>query len=729
MHRAPSLSFALLTTLLILAVSGIAAAESLSPAANSPPSITVPGSQSVGEGSLLSFNVSATDPDGQPLWLRVSSLPAGATFVDHYNNTGSFSWTPGIFQAGSYIVRFIADDTFGGTDSKSVQIDVQNVNTAPVLDPIGDRSVERGSMASLWISGYDPDGDPVSFSQTGLPSFGTFTDNGDGSASMVLAPPADEPPATTSMTIGLSDGALSASETFSITVYALTSANAPVLAPIGDQSLAEGETRSIAVSATDADLDALTWTVALPGFASLTPTSSSPGSASATLVLAPDFCGAGVYPASLSVSDGALGASESFSITVVETNRPPAWILPAGGYAMALAEGGAADLAVLASDPDQGCGTAAPALSLLSSTVPPSLQASFTDQGNGAGALHVAASYDAAGSHPLTLRARDAIDPALYADVSVAVLVQATNRPPLARAGGPYAGLVGASIAFDASASSDPDGDALTLAWDFGDGAQASGMTASHAYSAAGRFAVGLSASDGALTATDTTSADVTASYQARAFTDNHGMRLFTGKPREAVYLEPVGGTFQLAAVDLVSLRLSAPDGTGTVASIQPIPGKTSLGGDRDGNGVAEIRMEFSKDDLRSLFANVSRTMTVTLVVSADLVGGGSVQAAFGTEVQPQKKGVLKRLSPNPVNPEATFTLSTERQGYLKLRIYDLNGRLVRTVLDESNMPAGEHQVRFNGRDDTGRPLASGRYFYRVESPVERSAGSLTILK
>ena len=47
---------------------------------------------------------------------------------------------------------------FGGRDTKSVQIDVLNVNNAPVLDPIGDRSIERGTQAGINVSGDDPDG-------------------------------------------------------------------------------------------------------------------------------------------------------------------------------------------------------------------------------------------------------------------------------------------------------------------------------------------------------------------------------------------------------------------------------------------------------------------------------------------------------------------------------------------------------------------------------------------
>ncbi|GJM64189.1 PKD domain-containing protein [Persicobacter diffluens] len=57
------------------------------------------------------------------------------------------------------------------------------------------------------------------------------------------------------------------------------------------------------------------------------------------------------------------------------------------------------------------------------------------------------------------------------------------------------------TVDFDASASYDPDGDALSYLWNFGDGETASGLTASHAYATAGQFAASLTVSDGSLSA------------------------------------------------------------------------------------------------------------------------------------------------------------------------------------------------------------------------------------
>lgn len=81
----------------------------------------------------------------------------------------------------------------------------------------------------------------------------------------------------------------------------------------------------------------------------------------------------------------------------------------------------------------------------------------------------------------------------------------AGNAAPVAAFTSSVAGL---AAAFDASASSDADGDALTYAWSFGDGATASGVTASHSYATPGLYEVCLSVSDG--TASDEACQDVT---------------------------------------------------------------------------------------------------------------------------------------------------------------------------------------------------------------------------
>ncbi len=60
--------------------------------------------------TAMGFLVEASDPNGDPIALSASPLPAGAAFIDNGDGTGYFNWTPIQGQAGSYIVRFTASD-------------------------------------------------------------------------------------------------------------------------------------------------------------------------------------------------------------------------------------------------------------------------------------------------------------------------------------------------------------------------------------------------------------------------------------------------------------------------------------------------------------------------------------------------------------------------------------------------------------------------------------------
>ena len=71
------------------------------------------------------------------------------------------------------------------------------------------------------------------------------------------------------------------------------------------------------------------------------------------------------------------------------------------------------------------------------------------------------------------------------------------TRPPVADAGGPYLGAVDTDVLLDGTGSSDPDGDPLTYAWDFGDSGIGTGATPTHSYAAAGIYDVCLTVNDG----------------------------------------------------------------------------------------------------------------------------------------------------------------------------------------------------------------------------------------
>jgi PKD repeat protein len=76
------------------------------------------------------------------------------------------------------------------------------------------------------------------------------------------------------------------------------------------------------------------------------------------------------------------------------------------------------------------------------------------------------------------------------------VTIVMTNSAPVANAGGPYSSAEGSPITFDGTASTDPDNDIVSYAWDFGDGETGSGPTVQHTYANAGAYTVTLTVTD-----------------------------------------------------------------------------------------------------------------------------------------------------------------------------------------------------------------------------------------
>jgi hypothetical protein len=95
---------------------------------------------------------------------------------------------------------------------------VPGPNTAPILDAIGDQSVAEADTLDVGITASDADGDPLTFTLSGEPSFATLTDHGGGTATLTLTPGFDDAGTYTGVTVTVSDSIDSDSETFTITV-------------------------------------------------------------------------------------------------------------------------------------------------------------------------------------------------------------------------------------------------------------------------------------------------------------------------------------------------------------------------------------------------------------------------------------------------------------------------------------------------------------------------------
>ncbi len=113
-----------------------------------------------------------------------------------------------------------------------------------------------------------------------------------------------------------------------------------------------------------------------------------------------------------------------------------------------------------------------------------------------------------------------------------------------------------------------------------------------------------------------------------------------------------------------------------------------------------------------------SRRSAKVNVLTATGVAGESVVGKFAVS-----------LTPNPLNLAGALTFRTFKPGFIRAILYDMNGRRVRTLKDTPMAPAGYHELPIDGRDGAGRPLASGVYFFKVETSEGSEVGRATVLK
>jgi hypothetical protein len=105
------------------------------------------------------------------------------------------------------------------------------------------------------------------------------------------------------------------------------------------------------------------------------------------------------------------------------------------------------------------------------------------------------------------------------------------------------------------------------------------------------------------------------------------------------------------------------------------------------------------------------------------LIGGAS------TPVQDTPPALaLAPNTPNPFNPATKIAFALDRAGPVQLAVYDLQGRRIRTLIDEP-LAAGPHDLMWDGRDDAGHQAASGTYVYRLTTNGSTLSHKMTLVK
>ncbi|MCI0682217.1 MAG: putative Ig domain-containing protein [Gemmataceae bacterium] len=264
--------------------------------ANQPPTIGPISAQPPAHpGRLVSFSVMAFDPDMDPVTFSLTSAPAGAAIDDQ----GNFTWTPSWGQLGAHTITIRATDPGAASSTRSTTITVNN--QPPAIGPIPPPpAAHPDRMLMFSVMAADPDLDPLTYALVNPPAGAVI----DGMGNVTWTPTWAQLGAKT-ITVRVTDPA-GLSDTRSVTVNVAN--QAPVMSPLQDLNATVGMPVSFTATATDPDLDPLT-------FSLVNPPNGASIDAMGNFMWIPDTAGA--YTITVRVIDpGSLSDTRSCTITV-----------------------------------------------------------------------------------------------------------------------------------------------------------------------------------------------------------------------------------------------------------------------------------------------------------------------------------------------------------------------------------------------------------------------------
>jgi hypothetical protein len=337
----------------------------------------------VKERQWLGFGVKATDADSTIPHLLATNLPPSASFTDNGNGTGSFLYHPTFYEQGVYYTVFKAIDA---VDTLLVDVEVctitvidSNRNPEITIDPdLLNFIVNEGDSVTFLVRGTDPDSVIPLLHVDSLPRNATFHDSGNGVGVFKFRPDYTQgglPPVIYYVYPYGVDG-LYPEDTIRVTpprqIWVYNVSVPPVIQPINDTSIVEGQTLRIRVVATHPEGPPTLTAINLP----TNSTFRDSGGGIGGFVFTPSYTQAGIYGVSFIATKGALKDTEFVQITVIETGNQPPVLVPLPD-SMSARLGDTLRLHIRATDPD------GPSLTLSTTALP--TNSAFHDSGNGGG--------------------------------------------------------------------------------------------------------------------------------------------------------------------------------------------------------------------------------------------------------------------------------------------------------------------------------------------------------
>lgn len=114
--------------------------------------------------------------------------------------------------------------------------------------------------------------------------------------------------------------------------------------------------------------------------------------------------------------------------------------------------------------------------------------------------------------------------------------------------------------------------------------------------------------------------------------------------------------------------------------------------------------------------------------VQGNVVDYSSMSTANDDPITPNITPTLNQNSPNPFNPETSIGYSLPKNGNVTIDIFNSRGQLIRTLVNETKI-AGNYNIIWNGKDQSGQSVSSGIYFYKMKSGDYISTKKMVLMK
>ncbi len=292
--------------------------DSVSVLVGTVPAITSAGSASTGQRVPFDFTVTTTGAP-TPTLTETGALPAGLTFTDNGDGTADISGIPAAGTAGSYPLTISASNGIGGPVTLPFVLTVTNATSPPAFtnDPVDTETFGVPFSFTITTTGFPA---PKLTKSGALPPGVTFTDNGDGTAT-ISGTAASSAVGNYPLTVTAKNSVGTTTAAFTLVIT-----KAPVIKKVPSQTGQTGKAFSKTITAVGSPAPALTESGALPAGTAFTDN----GDGTATLAGTPASDAGGSYSITVTAKNSLGVSSQTFTLKI---DQPPAITSPVAATA------------------------------------------------------------------------------------------------------------------------------------------------------------------------------------------------------------------------------------------------------------------------------------------------------------------------------------------------------------------------------------------------------------